>query len=166
MAQITLKGNPIHTSGELPKTGSVAPAFTLVKADLAETTLKDFAGRRLVLNIFPSLDTSPCSISVRKFNTLASSVPNTTVLCISGDLPFAAQRFCSTEGLENVVPASSFRNPQFGIDYGVALVDGPLRGLLARSVVVLDGGGKVLYTELVPEIGIEPKYDAAMAALK
>jgi thiol peroxidase len=166
MAQITLKGNPIHTSGELPRTGAAAPAFTLVKTDLAEATLKEFAGRRVVLNIFPSLDTPTCATSVRKFNALCSSTPNTTVLCVSADLPFAASRFCSTEGLTNVVPASCFRNAEFGTAYGVALVDGPLRGLLARAIVVLDTTGKVLHTELVPEIASEPNYDAALATLK
>ena len=166
MAQITLKGNPIHTSGELPMAGGVAPTFTLVKTDLSEATLKDFAGRRLVLNIFPSLDTPTCATSVRKFNALASSTPNTTVLCVSADLPFAAKRFCSTEGLENVVPASSFRNAEFGSAYGVALVDGPLHGLLARAILVLDAKGKVLHTELVPEIANEPNYEAALAVLK
>jgi len=166
MAQITLRGNPIHTSGELPGIGSAAPAFTLVKTDLAETTLQDYAGRRVVLNIFPSLDTPVCATSVRKFNTLCSSVPNTTVLCISADLPFAAKRFCATEGLENVVPASSFRNPEFGSAYGVTQTDGPLHGLLARALVVLDAKGRVLHTELVPEIAQEPDYDAALAVLK
>ena len=152
MAQITLKDNPIHTSGELPKVGAAAPAFTLVKTDLGEATLKDYAGHRVVLNIFPSLDTATCATSVRKFNALAGGSPNTTVLCVSADLPFAAKRFCSTEGLENVVPASSFRNPEFGSAYGLTMVDGPLRGLLGRAVVVLDATGKVLHTELVPEI--------------
>jgi thioredoxin-dependent peroxiredoxin len=166
MAQITLKGNPIHTSGDLPRTGAAAPAFTLVKTDLGETTLKDYAGRRVVLNIFPSLDTPTCATSVRKFNALASGLPDTTVLCVSADLPFAASRFCSTEGLANVVPASCFRNAEFGTAYGVALVDGPLRGVLARALVVVDGSGKVLHTELVPEIAQEPNYDAALAALK
>ena len=166
MAQITLKGNPFHTSGELPRTGGAAPAFTLVKTDLAETGLKDYAGRRVVLNIFPSLDTPTCATSVRKFNALASGAPNTTVLCVSADLPFAAKRFCSTEGLENVVPASCFRNAEFGSAYGVTLVDGPLKGLLARSIVVLDEKGNVLHTELVPEIANEPNYDAALASLK
>lgn len=166
MAQITLKGNPIHTSGEPPRKGATAPAFTLVKADLSETTLKDFTGRRVVLNIFPSLDTPTCATSVRKFNALASGKSDTTVLCVSADLPFAAKRFCSTEGLENVVPASSFRNAEFGSAYGVAMVDGPLRGLLARAVVVLDEAGTVVHTELVPEIASEPDYDAALAALK
>jgi thiol peroxidase len=166
VAQITLKGNPIQTSGELPQTGASAPAFTLVKTDLAETTLKDYSGRRVVLNIFPSLDTATCATSVRKFNTLSSSAPNTTVLCVSADLPFAAKRFCATEGLENVVPASSFRNAEFGSVYGVTQMDGPLRGLLARAIVVLDAVGKVLHTQLVPEIGQEPDYDAALAVLK
>jgi thiol peroxidase len=166
VAQVTLRGTPVHTSGELPRIGTAAPAFTLVKTDLAETTLPDFAGRRVVLNIFPSLDTSPCAISVRTFNALASSAPNTTVLCVSADLPFAAKRFCTTEGLENVVPASCFRNAEFGKAYGVTMVDGPLRGLLARSIVVLDVAGKVLHTQLVPEIATEPDYDAALAVLK
>ena len=166
MAQITLKGNPIHTSGDLPKTGAAAPAFTLVKTDLGETTLKDYAGRRVVLNIFPSLDTPTCATSVRTFNARVSGLPDTTVLCVSADLPFAASRFCSTEGLANVVPASCFRNAEFGTAYGVALVDGPLRGVLARAIVVVDGSGKVLHTELVPEIAQEPNYDAALAALK
>lgn len=166
MAQITLKGNPIHTSGELPKVGTHALPFALVKTDLSETTHQDFAGRRVVLNIFPSLDTPTCATSVRRFNALASGVANTTVLCISADLPFAAKRFCSTEGLENVVPASCFRSPEFGAAYGIALVDGPLKGLLARAIVVVDDKGKVLHTELVPEIANEPNYDAALAALK
>lgn len=166
MAQITLKGNPIHTSGELPKVGAAAPAFTLVKTDLGEATLKDYAGRRVVLNIFPSLDTPTCAASVRKFNALAGGKADTTVLCVSADLPFAAKRFCSTEGLENVVPASCFRSADFGAAYGVALVDGPLKGLLARAIVVVDGKGQVLHTQLVPEIAEEPDYEAALAALK
>ena len=166
MAQITLKGNPFHTSGELPKAGAPAPAFTLVKTDLGEAGLQDFAGRRVVLNIFPSLDTPTCATSVRKFNALAGGLPGTTVLCVSADLPFAAKRFCSTEGLENVVPASCFRSPEFGAAYGLTLVDGPLKGLLARAIVVVDGQGKVLHTELVPEIAQEPDYDRALAALK
>lgn len=166
MAQITLKGNPIHTSGELPKVGSPAPGFSLVKTDLGEATLKDFAGRNVVLNIFPSLDTAVCATSVRRFNTLASGKADTTVLCVSADLPFAAKRFCSTEGLENVVPASCFRNAEFGTAYGVALVDGPLKGLLARAIVVVDAKGNVLHTQLVPEIAEEPNYEAALAVLK
>jgi len=166
MAQVTLKGNPFHTSGELPKAGSAAPDFHLVKTDLGEATLKDFAGKRVVLNIFPSLDTPTCATSVRTFNKRASETPNTVVLCISQDLPFAAARFCTTEGLANVVPASAFRAPEFGQAYGLAMVDGPLKGLLARAVVVVDEKGAVKHTELVPEIADEPNYDAALAALK
>jgi thiol peroxidase len=166
MAQVTLKGNPFHTSGELPKAGSAAPDFHLVKTDLGEATLKDFAGKRVVLNIFPSLDTPTCATSVRTFNKRASEAPNTVVLCISADLPFAAARFCTTEGLANVVPASTFRSPEFGQAYGLTVVDGPLKGLLARAVVVVDEKGAVKHTELVPEIADEPNYDAALAALK
>ena len=166
MAQVTLKGNPFNTLGELPKVGDVAPAFTLTRTDLSEVTLQDFKGQRVVLNIFPSLDTPTCATSVRTFNSRASQAANTVVLCVSADLPFAAGRFCTTEGLEKVVPASVFRNPGFGKAYGVTLVDGPLRGLLARSIVVFDEHGKVLHTELVPEIAQEPNYDAALKALK
>jgi len=165
VAQITLKGNPIHTSGELPRIGSNVPVFTLVKTDLSETGLKDYVGRRVVLNIFPSLDTSVCATSVRKFNAMATSHANTTVLCVSADLPFAAGRFCSTEGLNNVVPASCFRSPEFGQAYGLSIVDGPLKGLLARAIVVVDEQGKVLHTQLVPEIAQEPDYETALAVL-
>jgi thiol peroxidase len=166
MAQVTLKGNPFHTVGDLPKVGSQGPAFTLTRTDLSEATPADYKGQRVVLNIFPSIDTPTCATSVRKFNAEASKLANTVVLCISADLPFAAGRFCSTEGLDKVVPASTFRNAEFGQAYGVTLKDGPLRGLLARSVVVLDATGKVLHTELVPEIAHEPDYAAALAALK
>ena len=166
MAQVTLQGNPFHTSGSLPGIGEAAPDFRLVKTDLSETTLKDLAGKRVVLNVFPSLDTPTCATSVRAFNSRASQAANTVVLCVSADLPFAAGRFCTTEGLDKVVPASVFRNPGFGQAYGVTLVDGPLRGLLARSIVVFDEHGKVLHTELVPEIAQEPDYDAALKALK
>jgi thiol peroxidase len=165
MAQITLQGNPIHTSGELPKTGSAAPNFTLARKDLSEVSLADYKGQRVVLNIFPSIDTPTCATSVRTFNAQASKAPNTVVLCISVDLPFAAGRFCAAEGLDNVVPASAFRSPEFGKSYGVTITDGPLRGLLARSVVVLDETGKVVHTELVPEIAHEPDYAAALAVL-
>jgi len=165
MAQVTLKGNPFHTAGDLPRTGSQAPGFALTRTDLSEATQASFPGQRLVLNIFPSIDTPTCATSVRKFNAQASQMPNTVVLCISADLPFAAGRFCSTEGLDKVVPASTFRSPEFGAAYGVTLTDGPLRGLLARSVVVLDEHGKVLHTELVPEIAQEPNYDAALKTL-
>ena len=165
MAQVTLKGNPLQTAGELPKVGAQAPAFSLTKSDLSELSLETFKGQRLVLNIFPSIDTATCATSVRKFNAQASDAANTVVLCISADLPFAASRFCSAEGLDKVIPASTFRNPAFGTSYGVTLVDGPLRGLLARSVVVLDETGKVLHTEPVPEIANEPDYALALKAL-
>jgi thiol peroxidase len=166
VAQTNLKGVPIHTSGDLPSQGNAAPAFTLVKTDLTDTELRSYAGRRVVLNIFPSLDTPVCATSLRKFNALATTVPNTTVLCVSADLPFAAKRFCTAENLDNLVPASVFRNPDFGEAYGVRLIDGPMRGLLARAVLVLDEQGKVLHTELVPELSHEPDYDAAAAVLK
>ncbi len=166
MSQTHLKGTPVQTSGDLPSLGSVAPAFTLVKTDLADTELGDYAGRRVVLNIFPSLDTAVCATSLRKFNALATTIGNVTVLCVSADLPFAAKRFCASEGLSNLVPASTFRNPDFAAAYGVRLVDGPMRGLLARAVVVLNEQGQVLHTELVPEITQEPDYDAAAAVLK
>ncbi|WP_291272488.1 thiol peroxidase [Geothrix sp.] len=165
MAQITLKGTPLHTSGELPKVGSAAPAFTLVRTDLSEVSGKDLTGQRVVLNIFPSLDTPTCAASVRKFNARANEKPNTTILCISADLPFAQKRFCGAEGLDNVVPASTFRSADFGKTYGVTMTDGPLKGLLARAVVVVDGAGKVVHTELVPEIAQEPDYNAALAVL-
>ena len=165
MAQVTLKGNPLHTSGDLPKVGSMAPAYTLVRTDLSEVSAKDLAGQRVVLNIFPSLDTPTCAASVRKFNARANEKPNTTILCISADLPFAQKRFCGAEGLDNVVPASTFRAADFGQTFGVTMTDGPLKGLLARAVVVVDGAGKVLHTELVPEIAQEPDYNAALAVL-
>jgi len=165
MAQVTLKGNPVHTSGEPPRIGAAAPAFTLTRKDLSETTLADHKGKRVVLNIFPSIDTPTCATSVRTFNAKANALANTVVLCVSQDLPFAAGRFCAAEGLDNVVPASAFRSPEFGQAYGVTVVDGPLRGLLARSVVVLDEAGKVTHVELVPEITQEPDYAAALAVL-
>lgn len=166
MAKVTLKGNEISTSGDLPKKGDAAPDFTLTKADLSDATLKSFSGKKLVLNIFPSIDTAVCATSVRKFNEQASKLENTTVLCISADLPFAQNRFCGAEGLKNVVTLSELRNRDFGKDYGLRITTGPLAGLLARSVVVLDESGKVLYTELVPEITQEPNYENAIAALK
>jgi thiol peroxidase len=166
MAQVTLRGNPIHTTGELPRVGSLAPAFSLTRTDLSAVSAADFKGQRVVLNIFPSIDTPTCATSVRKFNAQASEMANTVVLCVSADLPFAAGRFCTTEGLDKVVPASVFRSPEFGTAYGVTLTDGPLRGLLARSVVVLDAAGKVLHSELVGEIAHEPDYEAAIKALK
>ncbi|MFJ4142547.1 thiol peroxidase [Pseudomonas sp. NPDC089734] len=166
MAQVTLKGNPVQVAGELPNKGSVAPAFTLVGAGLADVTLADFAGKRKVLNIFPSIDTPTCATSVRKFNAQANDVNNAVVLCISADLPFAQARFCGSEGLDNVKNLSAFRSADFSKQYGVAIADGPLAGLTARAVVVLDENNTVLHSELVSEIGQEPNYDAALAALK
>lgn len=166
MGHITLRGNPIDTSGDLPARGSPAPAFTLVKTDLTEVSLRDMEGRRVVLNIFPSLDTPTCAMSVRTFNQEASGLRNTVVLCVSADLPFAMSRFCGAEGLANVIAASVFRAPEFGRDYGVLITTGPLAGLLSRAVVVIDEAGKVVYTEQVPEIADEPDYAAALAALK
>lgn len=165
MANVTLKGNPFNTNGSLPSVGSQAPALELVKTDLSTVSLTDLAGKRVVLNVFPSIDTPTCATSVRQFNEKASQVENTVVLCVSQDLPFAASRFCGAEGLENVVPASAFRS-NFAETYGVKLVDGPLTGLTARAVIVIDETGKVAHTELVGEIANEPNYDAALAALK
>ena len=165
MAKITLKGNPVNTSGNLPPKGSTAPGFSLVKSDLGSLSLSDLKGKKLILNIFPSLDTSVCATSVRKFNQLAAGKPNVTVLAISKDLPFAHGRFCSTEGITNVVTLSGFRDASFGKAYGIDLIDGPLAGLYARSVVVVDEAGKVVYTQLVPEITTEPDYNAALASL-
>jgi thioredoxin-dependent peroxiredoxin len=166
MATVTLKGNPIHTSGELPKVGSRAPDFKLTAGDLSDKSLKDFAGKRKVLNIVPSLDTGVCATSTRKFNEAAGKLANTVVLVVSSDLPFAAKRFCTTEGLQNVTPLSLLRSKDFGKDYGILLVDGPLAGVTGRAVVVIDEKDSVTYTELVPEIGQEPNYDAALAAAR
>ncbi len=164
MATTAFKGSPVTTSGDLPSVGSAAPEFTVTGSDLGDVTLASLAGKRAVLNIFPSIDTGVCAASVRRFNELAAGLDNTTVLCVSADLPFALGRFCGAEGIENVSTASVFRS-DFGDSYGVTMTDGPLAGLLARSVVVLDESGKVLYTELVPEIGQEPDYDGAIGAL-
>ena len=165
MAEITLKGNKIHTSGRLPAIGSKAPDFMLTKTDLADVSLKDFAGKKIVLNIFPSIDTPVCASSVRRFNEAAQKLPNTVVLCVSVDLPFAHSRFCGAEGLESVVSVSELRKRQFGEDYGVRIVDGPIAGLFSRAVVILDEKGVVRYTEQVPEIAQEPNYEAALKAL-
>lgn len=165
MATITLKGNAINTSGTLPAVGSTLPAFKLVRSDLSEAGPSDFAGKKLVLNIFPSLDTGVCAASVRRFNQDAASSADTVVLCISADLPFAHSRFCVAEGIENVVSLSTFRSPDFATAYGAGIVDGPLKGLLSRAVIVADASGKVLYTEQVPEIVQEPDYEKALAAL-
>jgi thioredoxin-dependent peroxiredoxin len=166
MATVTLKGQPIHTIGELPAMGSRAPDFKLVTGDLKDVSLADFKGKRKVLNIVPSLDTAVCAASARKFNERAGSLPNTVVLVVSSDLPFASKRFCTAEGLANVVPLSLMRSRDFAKTYGVLLTDGPLAGICARAVVVLDEGDQVVYRQLVPEIGQEPDYDAALAAAK
>lgn len=165
MANITLAGQPVQTYGELPAVGTQAPDFTLVTTDLTEKKLADFKGSRLVLNIFPSIDTGICATSVRKFNQEMSNLENTKVLCISKDLPFAQGRFCGAEGLENVIPLSDFRST-FGKDYQCEMQNGPLAGLLSRSIVILDENGKVIYTEQVPEIKQEPDYDKALQVLK
>lgn len=165
MAQISLKGNPIETIGELPKIGAQAPAFTLVGPDLSQFSLSSLSGKKVVLNIFPSIDTGTCAMSVRRFNEAASRLKDTAVVCVSADLPFAASRFCGAEGIENVKTGSVFRSPAFGKDYGVTIMTGPLTGLLSRSVVVIDAAGKVLYTEQVKETTEEPDYEAALAAL-
>jgi thiol peroxidase len=164
MAETKLGGNPVHTVGELPSVGSPAPSFSLTKGDLSQVGIEDYAGKRVVLNIFPSIDTPTCAASVRRFNELATSLDNTVVLNVSADLPFAQGRFCGSEGLANVENASTFRS-DFGQAYGVTLADGRLAGLMARSVIVVDENGTVTYTELVPEIAQEPDYDSAIAAL-
>ncbi len=165
MAQVTLKGNPVSVEGKLPQKGEQAPALSLVAGNLSDVTLDTYAGKRKVLNIFPSVDTPTCATSVRKFNAEASKLANTVVLCISADLPFAQARFCGAEGLENVVNLSTLRGREFLANYGVAIADGPLAGLAARAVVVLDEQNKVLHSELVGEIADEPNYAAAIAAL-
>ena len=166
MAQVTLRGTPVQVDGQLPQVGQQAPAFILVGAGLADVSLASLAGKRKVLNIFPSVDTPTCATSVRTFNASASKLDNTVVLCISADLPFAQARFCGAEGLENVVNLSTMRGTQFLKDYGVAIADGPLSGVATRAVVVLDEHDKVLHSELVAEIGSEPNYEAALAVLK
>lgn len=165
MAAITLGGNAINTSGELPKVGTKAPEFQLVKNDLSIASLADFAGSKLVLNIFPSIDTGTCATSVRTFNAKASVLENTKVLCISRDLPFAQKRFCGAEGLENVINLSDFKTGSFGKDYGLEITDSVLAGLHSRVIIVLDENGIVKYTEQVPEIADEPNYELALASL-
>lgn len=165
MADITFHGETVHTRGELPAVGAQAPEIDLVGADLAPVTLAGLAGRRVVLNIFPSLDTGVCAMSVRRFNEIAAGLENTTVVCVSKDLPFAAARFCTTEGIENVVTGSAFRTHAMSMDYGLRMTDGPLKGLLARAVVVIDETGRIIHSQLVPEVSSEPDYDAAVAAL-
>ena len=163
MSKITLKGNAINTSGVLPAIGSIAADFKLIAGDLSVKTLGDFKGKNLVLNIFPSIDTGTCAASVRNFNKMAADLLNTTVLCVSRDLPFAQNRFCGAEGIENVIVLSDFNTGQFGKDYGLEIVDGPLAGLHSRCIVVLNGEGKVVYTEQVAETSEEPNYDLALA---
>ena len=165
MGTVTLRGNTVNTSGSLPAIGAKAPEFNLVKQDLSVVKLADLAGKKVVLNIFPSIDTPTCATSVRKFNEKAAGKANTVVVCISKDLPFAAKRFCGAEGIENVVTGSAFRDTTFEEAYGIKLLDSALAGLIARSVVVVDESGKVVYTELVPEIANEPDYDAALAKI-
>ncbi len=166
MAQVTLKGNPVQTIGNLPAVGEAAPGFTLVDKELQEITLTTYAGQKVVLNIFPSVDTPTCAMSVRRFNADIEKTGNAVAVCASMDLPFAHARFCGAEGLDKVVSASAFRNAEFGRDYGVTITDGPLKGLFARAVVVVDENGRVAYTQLVPEIAEEPDYEAALKALK
>jgi thiol peroxidase len=165
MAQITLEGNAINTNGELPAVGAEAPDFSLTKGDLSDVSLADFAGKKKLLNIVPSLDTGVCAASTKKFNTAMGDKANAVALVVSADLPFAQGRFCSTEGIDNVVSLSMMRNRNFAKDYGVLITDGPLAGICARAVVVLDEQNLVLYTQLVPEIVQEPDYDAALAHL-
>lgn len=166
MANVTLQGNPVHTNGELPATGSAAPDFKLTKGDLGDVSLGDFGGKKKLLNIVPSLDTPVCATSTKKFNDYAKQHGDTTMLVISADLPFAQARFCGNEGIENVVPLAMFRDQKFATDYGVLQADGPMAGLTARAVVVLDAEDKVRYTQLVSEVAEEPDYEAALKALE
>lgn len=166
METIFLKGTPCHTYGSLPAAGEKAPCFTLVDADMNEIRCSDYQGKRVVLNIFPSLDTDVCAASVRRFNAEAAAMPNTAVICVSMDLPFAEKRFCTANGIENLTVASAFRSPMFREKYGIEIVDGPLAGLLARAVIILDEDRKVIYSQLVEEITTEPDYDAAISVLK
>lgn len=166
MAKITFNGSPVNTTGELPKAGEQAPDFILTKTDLSDISLKDVAGKKTVLNIFLSVDTPVCAASVRRFNAEVNKLKNAVVLCVSDDLPFALARFCGAEGLDNVIPVSEMRNRNFGRDYGVRIVDGLLAGLLARSIVVLNEEGKVIYTQLVKEIAEEPDYEKALNVLR
>ena len=165
MAQTKLGENTVNTLGDLPAIGSTAPDFTLTGNDLKEVKLNDFKGKKIVLNIFPSVDTGVCATSVREFNKRASALDNTVVLCISKDLPFAFRRFCGAEGIDKVVTLSDFKNKGFSKDYGMEMIDGGMAGFFARSIAVLDENGKVKYTEIVPAVGQEPNYDAALKAL-
>ena len=164
MAEITHKGQTVHTLGTLPAVGSDAPDFRLVRTDMTETVSGDYRGRKVILNIFPSIDTSTCAASERHFNEAAQDLDNTVVMSVSMDLPYALRRFCAAEGLDDVIPASAFRSPEFGRDYGVVMTDGKMRGLLSRAVVVIDEQGRVVYTQQVPEIDSEPDYTRALHA--
>ena len=166
METVYFKGEPCHTYGKVPAPGDKAPCFNLVSKDLQEVTCRDFPGKRIVLNVFPSLDTPVCAMSVRRFNEMAAGLKDVAVLCVSMDLPFAMGRFCAAEGIENVTAVSAFRSPQFAHEYGLELVDGPLAGLLARAVIILDTDRRVVYTDLVQEITHEPDYDSALEVLK
>ena len=166
MSQVTFKGNPLNTAGALPEVGAQAPDFTVVKSDLSPVSLSELRGKKLVLNIFPSLDTPVCAASVRRFNAEAAKLDNTVVLCISRDLPFAQKRFCAAEGIENVISGSEYKDSSFSDAYGVKITDGPLAGLFSRAVVIVDEQGVVKYTEQVPEIAQEPDYEKAIASLK
>lgn len=166
MTKITFKGNPVNTAGDLPAIGIKAPSFTLTKTDLSEVSLSDFNGKRVVLNIFPSIDTEVCAASVRRFNAEASKLDNTVVLCISRDLPFAHSRFCGAEGLDQVISLSDYKNDLFDQAYGVKMIDGPLAGLHSRAVVIINKEGKVTHVEQVKDIVEEPNYEAAIKALK
>ncbi|MDR3492636.1 MAG: thiol peroxidase [Gammaproteobacteria bacterium] len=166
MTTITLKNNPVHTKGSLPAVGSTAPDFSGTKTDLSQISLQDYAGKTIVLNIFPSVDTSVCALGVRHFNKMATQLKDTVVLCISADLPFAQARFCGAENLANVIPVSIFRNTDFGDKYGVTMIDGPLAGLLSRAVVVINNQNKIVYTQQVKEISSEVNYDEVLSFLK
>ena len=165
MAQVTFKGNPVITAGNLPAVGAKAPAFKLAGKDLSDVGLANFAGKKVVLSLFPSIDTPVCAASVRRFNAEAGVLSDTVVLCIAADLPFASGRFCTVEGLDNVVSLSTFRSTEFGLVYGAVIAEGPLRGLLSRAIVIVDGAGTVIYAEHVAEITQEPDYEAALRAL-
>ncbi len=166
MAKITLQDKPCNTYGDLPKPGTTAPTFTFVKTDLSEIKMEDLKGKKIILNIFPSIDTPVCAASVRKFNDAASKTKNTIILCISKDLPFAHARFCGAEGIKNVEPVSDFRNGEFAQKYGAGIVDGPLAGLLARSIVIINEKGQIIYNELVSETTSEPDYESALNNVK
>lgn len=165
MTVITLNGSPIHTIGSLPPVGSIAPDFVVTKTDLSDIHLSNYRGKKIILNIFPSMDTPTCATAMHKFNDIATKFNQVLILCVSEDLPFAQQRFCASQHLQNVQPVSVFRNPEFGEKYGVMIVDGPLTGVLSRAIVIIDEHGKVIYTEQVKELSNEPNYTDMLAAL-